>query len=40
MSIDSENLFFNQLLNGQISNLIDRSQYNKRREKLFILLKK
>ena len=28
MSIDSENSFFNQLLNGQISNLIERSQYN------------
>lgn len=35
MSIDSENSFFNQLQNGQISNLIERSQYNKRRKKLF-----
>ena len=35
MSIDSENSFFNPLQNGQISNLIERSQYNKRRKKLF-----
>jgi hypothetical protein len=35
MSIDSENSFFNQLQNGQISNLIKRSQYNMRRKKLF-----
>ena len=35
MSIDSGNSFFNQLQNGQISNLIERSQYNKRRKKLF-----
>ncbi len=35
MSIDSENSFFNQLQNGQITNLIERSQYNKRRKKLF-----
>jgi len=35
MSIDSENSFFNQLQNGQISNLIERSQYNKRKKKLF-----
>jgi hypothetical protein len=34
-SIDSEKSFFNQLQNGQISNLIERSQYNKRRKKLF-----
>jgi len=35
MSIDSENSFFNQLQNEEISNLIERSQYNKRRKKLF-----
>ena len=35
MSIDSENSFLNQLQNGQIYNLIERSQYNKRRKKLF-----
>ena len=35
MSIDSENSFFNQLQDGQITNLIERSQYNKRRKKLF-----
>ena len=35
MSIDSENSFFNQLQNGEIPNLIERSQYNKRRKKLF-----
>jgi len=40
MSIDSENSFFNQLQNGQISNLIERSQYNKRRKNYSILLKK
>lgn len=34
MSIDSENSLFNQLQNGQITNLIERSQYNKRRKKL------
>ena len=36
MSIDSENSLFNQLKNGQISNLIERSQFNKRRRKLFL----
>ena len=35
MSIDSETYLFNQLENGQIINLIERSQYNKRRRKLF-----
>ena len=35
MSIDSENSLFNQLQNGQITNLIERSQYHKRRKKLF-----
>jgi hypothetical protein len=36
MFIESENLFFNQLQNEQISNLIDWSQYNKIRNKLFL----
>ena len=36
MSIDSENSLFNQLKDGQISNLIERSQFNKRRRKLFL----
>jgi hypothetical protein len=35
MSIDSENSLFNQLQNGQITNLIERSKYHKRRKKLF-----
>jgi hypothetical protein len=35
MSIDSENSFFNQLQKGEIPNLIERSQYNKRRKKSF-----
>ena len=35
MSIDSENSLFNQLKDGQISNLIERSQFNKRRKKFF-----
>ncbi|MFT5217049.1 MAG: hypothetical protein ACI83H_002182 [Glaciecola sp.] len=35
MSIDSENSLFNQLQNGQITNLIERSQYHKRRKKSF-----
>ena len=39
MSIDSENSLFNQLKNGQISNLIERSQFNKRRRKLFFILR-
>ena len=36
MSIDSENSLFKQLLPGEISNLIERSQFNKRRRKLFL----
>jgi hypothetical protein len=36
MSIDSENTLFSQLKNGQISNLVERSQFNKRRRKLFL----
>lgn len=35
MSIDSENDLFKQLTTTQIPNLIERSQYNKRRRKLF-----
>ncbi|OYU93025.1 MAG: IS982 family transposase, partial [Bacteroidetes bacterium B1(2017)] len=35
MSIDSENNLFKQLANTSIPNLIERSQYNKRRRKLF-----
>ena len=35
MSIDSENSLFNQLQKGQITNLIERRQYHKRRKKLF-----
>ena len=36
MSIDSENALFHHFDISQISNLIERSQYNKRRKKLFI----
>ena len=36
MSIDSENSLFKQLLLGGTSNLIERSQFNKRRKKLFL----
>ncbi len=36
MSIDSENSLFKQINNNQIPNLIDRSQFNKRRRKLFL----
>ena len=36
MSIDSENSLFKQLLPGEIPNLIERSQFNKRRKKLFL----
>lgn len=35
MSIDSENSLFNQLQGGAIGNLIERSQFNKRRRRLF-----
>lgn len=35
MSIDSENALFKQLQTNPISNLIERSQYNKRRRQLF-----
>jgi len=40
MSIDNENSFFNQLQNEEISKLIERSQYNKRRRKLFLFSEK
>ena len=35
MSIDSENSLFKQLKSEPVANLIERSQYNKRRRKLF-----
>jgi hypothetical protein len=38
MSIDSENSLFKEINNQQIPNLIERSQFNKRRRKLFIFL--
>jgi len=40
MSIDSENSLFKQLNIGQIPNLIERSQFNKRRRKLFLFSEK
>ena len=36
MSIDSENSLFKQISSDEIPNLIDRSQFNKRRRKLFL----
>ena len=36
MSIDSENALFKQITSNEIFNLIDRSQFNKRRRKLFL----
>ena len=36
MSIDSENSLFKQLLLCEMPNLIERSQFNKRRKKLFL----
>lgn len=38
MSIDSENSLFKEINKQQISNLIERSQFNKRRRKLFFFL--
>ncbi|QBN20423.1 IS982 family transposase [Flavobacterium nackdongense] len=38
MSIDSENSLFKEINKQQIPNLIDRSQFNKRRRKLFFFL--
>ena len=40
MSIDSENSLFKQISSDQISNLIERSQFNKRRRKLFLFSEK
>ena len=36
MSIDSENSLFKQITKAEIPNLIERSQFNKRRKKLFL----
>lgn len=36
MSIDSENSLFKQINQQEISNLLERSQFNKRRRKLFL----
>ncbi len=36
MSIDSENYLFKQINQSEIPNLIERSQYNKRRRRLFL----
>lgn len=38
MSIDSENSLFKEINREQIPNLIERSQFNKRRRKLFFFL--
>jgi hypothetical protein len=38
MSIDSENSLFKQINSNEISNLIERSQFNKKRRKLFLFL--
>jgi hypothetical protein len=38
MSVDSENSLFKEINSEQISNLIERSQFNKRRRKLFFFL--
>lgn len=38
MSIDSENSLFKQINSVEIPNLIERSQFNKRRRKLFLFL--
>lgn len=39
MSIDSKNSLFKEIDRQQISNLIERSQFNKRRRKLFLFWK-
>jgi hypothetical protein len=36
MSINSENSLFKQIFPNEISNLIERGQFNKRRRKLFL----
>ena len=38
MSIDGENSLFKQITSAEIPNLIERSQFNKRRRKLFLFL--
>ena len=38
MSIDSKNSLFKEIDKQQIPNLIERSQFNKRRRKLFLFL--
>ena len=38
MSVDSENSLFKEINKQQIPNLIERSQFNKRRRKLFFFL--
>ncbi len=38
ISIDSENSLFKEINSKQIFNLIERSQFNKRRRKLFLFL--
>ena len=38
MSIDSENSLFKEINKQQMPNLIERSQFNKRRRKLFLFL--
>ena len=38
MSIDSENSLFKEIDKQQVPNLIERSQFNKRRRKLFLFL--
>jgi hypothetical protein len=38
MSIDSKNSLFKEINSKRISNLIDRSQFNKRKRKLFFFL--
>jgi hypothetical protein len=40
MSIDSENSLYTQLQSAVIANLIERSQFNKRRRRLFDLVEK
>ena len=40
MSIDSENSLFKQINSNEIPNLIERSQFNKRRRKLFFFSEK
>jgi hypothetical protein len=39
MSIDSKNSLFKQLLPGEISNLIERSQFNKKTKKAIFVFR-